>query len=661
MTVQQATDDTKPPLAAALMLLGRDVLPDWRGWPATVAEVLALAKAGKTQAYEMLGRLREILPTLEGRPGRPTFSTPPVEAQEVLSATLDFLMDHAGAVCGQGERRIYSDGFRRFVIDLTAPGRPGAGLAIAALAENTRIPLGTLKDWLRMPDTQPTPEPEARPPQTADTTPDRNPDPPPDPALEPPQEPTQPADIPTGPTPPAPLAMLARGPHIQTILAVWQQWEGPFQAFCDTLRTEYRIPYGDTYIGTILNAACLRYRQPRRPVEAPWSHDTFRTLFPGAQWLGDGTTLAFWWNDRCFVFNVEPITDPASDAIVGFSVTDTEDEQAVIEAFNLGIATTGAHPVAITLDNRPSNHSPAVVAAIAPTIPIRSTLGRGQAKAHVEGAHGLFEQSLPPLVIAGPNDRERARSALILIFTTWARGRNGKPRKRLGGLSPRDFYFANQPTPEELQEARDWAQELIRRQELARQTRAARADPVRRDLLIRGLAELGIPDPNHRLACDLAYYGRDAIAAGLATFESKRDQGTIPPGADPGRYLAGIIRNLDEQFELDSFALHILKQRIRLKDFSLAPLTAYADEIRAALPRADQPQAFIDRALDAQYTIDFRFWSGTAANALEALPAPTAAALYPFLAKRVAASFSTDQTRRADLIDAMAKVVAGAA
>ena len=131
MTVQQASGNTKPPLAAALMLLGRETLPDWRGWPTTVAEVLALAKAGKTQTYEMLSRLRQSLPTLEGRPGRPAFTTPPAGGQEVLRATLDFVMNHAGAVYGQSERRAYSDGFRRFVIDLSAPGQSGAGLTIA--------------------------------------------------------------------------------------------------------------------------------------------------------------------------------------------------------------------------------------------------------------------------------------------------------------------------------------------------------------------------------------------------------------------------------------------------------------------------------------------------------------------------------------------------
>ena len=130
---------------------------------------------------------------------------------------------------------------------------------------------------------------------------------------------------------------------------------------------------------------------------------------------------------------------------------------------------------------------------------------------------------------------------------------------------------------------------------------------------------------------------------------------------DPGRYLAGIIRNLDERFEFESLADRLLEQRIRLKDLCLTPLTAYADGIRAVLPRRDQPQAFVDRALKAEYEIDFQFWKGAAADALEALPPAACAALYPTLAKRVAATFSTDQTRRADLIDAMAKVVATAA
>jgi hypothetical protein len=178
---------------------------------------------------------------------------------------------------------------------------------------------------------------------------------------------------------------------------------------------------------------------------------------------------------------------------VGFHVSDSEDEEALRQAYRAGVATAGSPPLATTLDNKPGNHSPGAEAALEGTILLAATPGRGQAKAALEGAFGLFRQSLPPLEIVGRTAREQARNALHLILTAWFRGRNGRPRKHLGGLSPAQAYAQANPTPDELQKALDWVRELQRRQKLARLTREARRDPVRIQLLTQGLAELGSP------------------------------------------------------------------------------------------------------------------------------------------------------------------------
>ncbi len=218
--------------------------------------------------------------------------------------------------------------------------------------------------------------------------------------------------------------------------------------------------------------------------------------------------------------------------------------------------------------------SVAVLGRLLPAL-LRATPGRGQAKAPLEGAFGLFQQTMPPLIVEGQTSRERARSVLDLVFTEWARGRNGKPRKRLKGLTPAQAYANSRPTPAETREALEWIQELHRRQERARLTRVARRDPVRLQMLDEGLVQLGIPDPARRLAVALAYYSRDAIARGLATFRTKLSLGTIPSDADPGRYLGGITRRLHTRLELDLCSDHLLKQRIRLRDIALDPSRAH--------------------------------------------------------------------------------------
>ena len=614
------------------MMLARELLPTWEGWPDTVAEILALVETGKSQAYELLDRLRASLPDLVGRPGRPVSPSGDEKTLEALFAAVrQYIVRHPGAVCDTGERCTYTDGFRRFVIGLQAPGQPGERLSVERLSSVTGVALGTLKDWLY---------PQTRNSLDADAD-----------ALEM-DSAAQSTEIPEG-------LLNITNVHVRLVVSLWPSWEGSFQSFCRMLRTEHRFPHGDTFIGSVLHGFRLRTRKTHQPVEAPWSSGTFRALFPGAQWLGDGTSLNMGWDRQTFTFNVQPFLDVASNATVGVTVSDTEDEEAVRLAYAAGLETTaGVFPVATMLDNRPSNHSPEAVAALPGTILLRSTPGRGQSKAGIEGAFGLFQQYMPPLVVFGETPREQAKSVLHLILTAWYRGRNGRPRKSLNGRTPAEAYIRAEPSPEEIQEALAWFAEIQRRQERFQLTRAARLDPVRIELLTKGLLELKIADPDGRLARALAGYAQDAIARGLAVFHAKQELGTVPSDADPGRYLGGIIRQLNIQLELERVSVYLLEQRIRLRDLTLAPLHRAAEKLQSELPLSAVPEAFIDRALNAPSEVDNRFWGKSAAQAMMALPAALREQLYRTLCRQISASFTTDRNRRADLVDRLAQVVA---
>jgi len=82
-----------PSLVAALFLLCREQLPNWKGWPKTVTLMLELAGSGKTQAYEILDRLRVLLPTVLGTPGRPASEPAATSAfTDVVVAAYNFLL-----------------------------------------------------------------------------------------------------------------------------------------------------------------------------------------------------------------------------------------------------------------------------------------------------------------------------------------------------------------------------------------------------------------------------------------------------------------------------------------------------------------------------------------------------------------------------------------
>ncbi len=620
MNIPESAPETKPSLLAAILLWAIEIIRELGSWPRTATEAIALVGAGRSQAYETLARIKEFAGELHRQPGRPEAEPAPEATIAVMQRVRDFLLAHPGAAKHAGPRSRYSDTFRRFVLDLASPQGPGHGLTREQFADAVGIPPGTLDDWLREPP--PASAPEAPPPP----------------------------DVPT-----------IRQVHVSVILSEWPNWHGTFLDFCRSLREQHRVPYGATFIGSVLDAAGLRQRRPPRQPEAPWSSGAFRLLFPGFQWIGDGTTLAIRLDDQSYVFNAEGVIDAASNGLVAFDVTDTEDEQAVVEAFQHGVETAGAPPLAVTLDNRPSNLTATVEAAIAPAELLASTPARGQSKAPIEGNFGLFQQTAPPLVVSGANQRELARSILQLVLTTYAWARNGKPRKRLGGRSPRDAYRDDRPTPEQIDEAKEYIIELQRRQELIRRTREARLDPVRLALLDQGLHDLDIPDPDRRTARSLAFFTVDAIIYGLATFAAKREAGTLPDGAEPRSYLGGIIRNRQIQVELELTAKHLLEQRLRLADLTLAPLAGEADRIRETNPAIDVPREFVDQALQAGPLIDFRFWTAAAASSLAQLPQPIAQALFAGLTRRVVASFHTDPQRRADLIDAIAGAVTATA
>lgn len=669
----QIRDLPPPNLIAAVIVMALHLLfrlGAARKWPRTVADVLQLTGAGKSETYKFVERLWEVLPTLIQSPGRPKTQQPGRDDDlPVFLAIRNFLAARSDAIGGTVERHSYTDDFRRFVVGLKGPGQPAEEMGESRLALLAGVPEGTLRQWLLPPELKKQEE-EPPPPTTPQTDASAPASPPNAPGM---QESSH-VDPPTTPVAPDRVTTPAqeeststpstvRAAHLQLIAELWNGWRGTFQDFCQQLRTDHRLPYGDTYIGDVLLGLGLRLRRRQLPIEAPWSSNIFRVLFPDAQWLADGTDVVIWWQGHRFVFNLEAVLDVASNAMMGIDVSSAESAKALHHAYEAAkITSGGTTPLALTLDNKPCNLSPDAREALKDTTVLPATPGRGQAKAPIEGAFGLLRQELPPLVVTGSSEEELAGCVLSLILTAYFRGRSGRPRKRLGGRTPLEHRQHAQPTPEDIEEARRWIQELDRRQERARLTREARLDPVRLQLLKTGLAELGIPDPDDRLAKSLAYFSRDAIADGLARFETRQGSGTLPPDpANHGAYLGGIIRKLHTRYDLERLSVHIMKQRLRLRDFTLAPLTRAQKQLRAALPVLELPQAFIDHALEAPYAVDLRFWTQAATEALHAIPAAYRRGIHQALVRRIAASFKVERERREDLITSLAEAMAIAA
>jgi len=496
-------------------------------------------------------------------------------------------MQHPGCARRSAERQLYSDGFRHFIVALRAQHEPVALDVFATLVE---VPLGTLKTWLSPSSVSATPPPEPVGATASDPTDSDEPN-----------------------------ATLAQ---IETVLVAWKSWDGTFIDFADHVRTNLRVPFGRHLVAGILEqngARLVRRRSGRSPDEIAL-RGAFETFFSGAQWVGDGKKITVTLGSQSFDFNLELDVDAYSDACVGLCIRDTEDSTAVVESFDDGVSTTGAAPLALLLDNRPSNHTAQVDAALGPsgTLRMRATLGRPQNKAHVEGGFGLFSQTVPPITInTSLAPREVARQLAVLVSTTFARATNRRARADRGGRSRVDLY-AESPTDDQIAVARHALAERCRRQELARATLAARERPEVRDLLDAEFEKLGLSDPERNVRLAIAGHTVEAITDGISIFGSKRRAGTLPKNVD-ARYLLGIVRNVDAQREGEYLAEALLEMRLKVRDRALAGLTAQQSVVSTSTRDAsDVITDCVDRALATDKTLDRLFWLTVLANEIQA-------------------------------------------
>lgn len=561
-------------LVTALLLVARVAAARY-ALPAPSAEaIFAATGASKSRAYELARELAALVPTLAravGRPVKPAPAPLSVDTVVITLAVLTYVMSHPGCV-DRGRRQSYSHGFRRFILALC---QKHPDVAVETMSEAIAVPLGTLKDWLRAPAPVPADE-------------------------KPIGEPIPDKDC---------VDVL----RFKSVIEAWRRWCGSFRDFCEHVRRDLHIQFGHDLIAGILSVEGLRPSSPRKALvsDAIATRGSFRTYFPGAQWVGDGMQVPVVFDEHRFVFNLELDVDAHTGAFVGASVRDNEDSAAVVEAFDTGVVTTGAPPIALLLDNKPSNHTTDVDTALGDTIRIRATPERPQNKAHVEGAFGLFSQALPPLVLETTGTaRDQARRLLGLVVDVWAKTTNHRPRPGRKGSSRFDLYRDASPSDAQVAAAREELQKLAERQLLARRTLEARRRPEVLAYLDDAFARLALLDPERHLRIAIAGYPKSAIASGVAIFEAKRRAGTLPDGVD-ARYLLGIVKNITARTEGEILAKALWDERMRARDFFLAPLRAERDKLIAE----DEPDVVVaacaHHALATDAAFERSFWLET--------------------------------------------------
>ena len=588
---------------AGLLLAATEYLRQFSLPHPTGKEIIRVIGISRSQGYEHRQRILTVLPSLDrsvGRSSAPSTSSPR-DTGAITRELVDFVYARPGCVASRGDKKWYSDGFRAFVLELRSRH---LDLDLLSFSKAVAIPLGTIEDWLRC---------GIRAPASPITT----------------------------------TKGSATIPEIETVIDAWKQWQGTFTEFCRHTKENLRLPYGPEWIASTLDAHGERRRKKRNAhsIDAEAIRGAFKTFFPGAEWVGDGKELKLRINDQVFRFNLELDVDADSGAYVGMSLRDEEDSKAVVEAFEDGVRETGAAPLALLLDNRPSNHIDAVDDALDETLRIRATSYRPENKAHVEGAFGLFSQVAPPLEIDASTHRQLAHQILVLLVMIWGRASNHLPRADRKGCSRIDLYREANPTPEQIAEARAQLRERMQKQELARQRARARHDPHVKGALDVAFARLALEDPDEHFRAAIAIYPLDAILAGIAIFEGKKTANTLPEGVD-ARYLLGIVKNVTQDNEASAIAEALLRERLAARDRALAPLEAKL----AALQGAPDPMAgLLDALLTAERAIDRIFFSNAIADFIAQKSGQAAQPLLRQVAQRIQATYRIKYRDRLNL------------
>lgn len=649
---------------AALLLTAAAHLAELRLSHPSTSEILDATRASRSRAYELKNRLESQLGTLTASAGRPTKPTPPPASQQLATPVLRYVLEHPGCVSGGPRQHEYSDGFTCFVMELMArhPDVP-----LEALAQTIAVPAGTLKDWRRRaaippathgdgrasddgaPDaaSQPNPpQPENIPDDRSEPAHEPSHDTPADPSCTDPKPATEAAPVDAPDTPPCGRSK-RQGPHIETVLTEWHGWKGHFGPFCDHLRQHCSIPFGNTLIANILEVLGVRSPQRRsgRSPDELALRNAFETFFPHAQWVGDGTQVIVEVNGEPFTYNVELNVDAYSAAFVGADISPTEDSAAVIEAFQDAIDGTDERPIAILLDNKPSNHTSDVDDTLGSTLRMRATDYRPQNKAHTEGGFGLLKPTIEGLTLTGDSPAELAASFLRALVITAGRAINHRPRKDRNGLS-RVQLLDDTPTAEEIEQAKRALEERMRRQELARTTLSARQDPVVRATIADAYRRLDLEDPDGHLLTATARYPLDAVVEGIAIFTARQRAGTLPDGVD-ARYLLGIVTNIAEENEAWELALALWDERVRAQDRIATLLDGDRSRIASdARTPEEHIVTCVDRALLEAHRLQHFFWLTVTADIICAAPDSEHQRLFQVAARRVAAAHAVPRDRR---------------
>jgi hypothetical protein len=534
--------------------------------------ICARAGVNRTQAYEKRGHIQEAMEGMElpgpGRPRRPMGAEKHnEEACALREKVLRYRLAHPGAVVDHGPGQVrYSDGFRRYILDL-ADAWKGSHEQFCLQVE---APYPTFRSWQQR---------------------DR-------------REPYQERQIPRSPHVPESASEAS-----WTILEDHRRWEGSLREFFRFASARMHLPANQ-----IRRVLMICNALPLKTHKGPRYRGSTERVQPGDILVTDGKTVEVVSTKTGVIsqYNWQAMVDQATACHTATAVTETECAAGVKAAFEGSCRFMGKAPLAIVHDNKPIYQEAGLRALVGKsTLMIEATLGRAENKAVVEGEFGKFAQQVGEIYLDLSNLENLKKSAVREVIRAYTAGVNHAGRFEFDGKSRAEvLHDACPPTEKD----RAFVEGLHAGHKEKRPPPSLPTASVARRLLDAGFARFEIEhlDPKGQVRHWLSRrYTPQAIRQALAIFGTEREKGRVR-NKTAHRYLVKIIQT--SQHELD-----LRRQEELLRDFAQEERQAWLEifereyeQLQAGRAGSSEPRELAFRmsesALFGSLILERAFW-----------------------------------------------------
>ncbi len=532
MTLEEHCHKDKPTIIAMHALVRECAAESGLPLEGSLSEVCQHAGVNRTQVYEKKAQLKQVLAGVEvpGR-GRPVkAAVQPDEAGAgcaLREQVLRYRLAHPGAtVLHRGGSTSYSDGFKRFILDLADEW----GGDLERFCAQVEVPYRTLMSWQRRACREPY--------------------------------------VPFSPRP-VPALERSVSAEVRQIVEDYARWEGSLREFLGYERA--RLALAPTAIRRVLVITGMLALKARK---GPRYRGSTYGAQPGEVLVTDGKAVAVVCTASGAVtaYNWQAMVDQVTACHTASVVTDTECAQGVREAFEDSCRFVGRCPRVLVHDNKPIHNDEALKAAIEPTTELLPTTpARPENKAVIEGEFGKFEQAVGSLHLDDSSLENLKRSAVSEAIRAYTAGINHAGRAELDGKSRLQVLREACPDPEK---DRAFLEQLRSAHVQPRRRETLPSQPVARQLLDQGFARFGLEarDPEGQLRTWLsARYTPEAIRQGLALFGTEWAKERLRnPMAH--RYLVKLIQSAQEELDLRA-------QETLLREFAESERRAWLEEL----------------------------------------------------------------------------------